>query len=60
MNADDQKIAALKKELADLESKKEKERRIAVWACVKTLNNEDLKLLGWMIHVHFHGDGEDD
>lgn len=55
-NETDRKIESLKQELAALESKKKNN----VWERVKGLNDEDLKPLGYMIHVRFHGDGEDD
>ena len=54
------KIEQLKAELVAEEQRELKARRERLWAIVKDLKIEDLKLLGWMIHVHFHGDGEDD
>lgn len=54
------KIKQLEQEL-EAERKREFERRSQrLWALVADLPPDDLKLLGHLIHVHFHGDGEDD
>lgn len=54
------KIKELEKQLED-ERKREFQRRSQrLWALVADLPPDDLKLLGHLIHVHFHGDGEDD
>lgn len=48
---------------AQLEEEKKREfnrRSQRLWALVSDLPSDDLKLLGHLIHVHFHGDGEDD
>ena len=50
-----------------LEARLEAERRLEftkrsqrLWHLVSDLSPDDLQLLGHLIHVHFHGDGEDD
>jgi hypothetical protein len=54
------KIAELEKQLEAEKQRELGERKQRLWNLVKDLSADDLKLLGWQIHVHFHGDGEDD
>ena len=54
------KIAELEKQLQAEKDRELSDRKARLWAMVKDLSQDDLKLLGWIIHVHFHGDGEDD
>lgn len=54
------KIAELEKQLEAEKNRELGDRKARLWAMVKDLSQDDLKLLGWIIHVHFHGDGEDD
>lgn len=54
------KIAELEKQLEAEKAKELAERRTRLWGLVKDLPAEELRLLGYLIHVHFHGDGEDD
>lgn len=54
------KIAELEKQLETEKNRELGDRKARLWAMVKDLSQDDLKLLGWIIHVHFHGDGEDD
>lgn len=53
-------IHQLEHELKELKDKELQQRKARLWAQVKDLSQDDLKLLEWIIHVHFYGDGEDD
>lgn len=58
--SDEANVERLKQELSKATQKLNAARSQRVWALVSHLSQEDLSLLGRIIHVHFHGDGEDD
>jgi hypothetical protein len=60
INISNPKIKELERQLEAEKAKELDQRKQRLWALVKDLPPDDLRLLGYMIHVHFHGDGEDD